>query len=59
MSAREQVAPTAAEIAETNRVLQKVLAKEQPTGEELEVLRLLRIDVVDLFPHSRRVDDED
>ncbi len=46
-----------AEIAEMNRVLQKVLAKEQPTAEELEVLRLLRIDVVDLFPHSRRVDD--
>jgi hypothetical protein len=57
MSAREQVAPGASEIAETNRVLQKVLAKEKPTTDELAVLRLLRIDVVDLFPHSRRVDD--
>lgn len=57
MSAKEQAAPSTAEIAEMNRVLQKVLAKEQPTGEELEVLRRLGFDVVDLFPYSRRVDD--
>jgi hypothetical protein len=57
MSAKEQAAPSTAEIAEMNRVLQKVLAKEQPTDQELEVLRRLGFDVVDLFPYSRRVDD--
>jgi hypothetical protein len=56
MSARGQSTFGDAEVAELNRILQKVLAKEQPTPDELEFLRRLRIDVVDLFPHSRRVD---
>jgi septum formation topological specificity factor MinE len=56
MSAEEQSAFGDPELSEMNRILQKVLAKERPTAEELEFLRQLRLDVVDLFHHSRRVD---
>ena len=44
------------EIAELNRIIQNVLAKEHPTEDELELLHRLQTDVVDLFPHSRRVE---
>jgi hypothetical protein len=55
MSAQEQPLDDGA-IAEMNRILQKVLAHEKPNVQELEFLRELRIDVIDLFQHSRRVE---
>jgi hypothetical protein len=56
MSAEEQSAAGDPEIAAPNRIMKKVLAKEQPTAEEIAFLRDLRIEVRDLFQHSRRVD---
>jgi hypothetical protein len=56
MSAEEQSASSDPGIGEVNRILQKVLAREQPTAEELDLLRQLRVDVIDLFQFSRRVE---
>ena len=56
MSAEENVSFGDLEITEMNRILQKVIARETPTDEELEFLRQLRIDAIDPLQHSRRAD---
>ena len=56
MSAEEKFSFRDPEIAELNRILEKIIARETPTDEELEFLRRLRIEAIDPLEHSRRID---
>jgi hypothetical protein len=56
MSAEEKFSFGELEITELNRILEKIIARETPTDEELEFLQRLRIQAIDPLQHSRRID---